>query len=60
MENFWSSLKREIIHRCCFATRAQSRAAIFGWIKIFYNRERLHTAWAITHLWTLKPNSTKT
>jgi transposase InsO family protein len=44
MESFWSSLKRELVHRVIFATRAQARAAIFEWIEIFYNRERLHSA----------------
>ncbi len=44
MESFWSSLKRELVHRVNFATRAQARAAIFEWIEIFYNRERLHSA----------------
>ncbi len=44
MESFWSSLKRELVHRVHFATRAQARAALFEWIEIFYNRERLHSA----------------
>jgi transposase InsO family protein len=44
MESFWSSLKRELVHRVHFATRAAARAAIFEWIEIFYNRERLHSA----------------
>ena len=44
MESFWSTLKRELIHHCQFATRAQAQAAIFEWIEIFYNRERLHSA----------------
>ena len=44
MESFWSTLKRELIHRCAFATRAQARAAIFEWIKVFYNRKRFHSA----------------
>jgi len=44
MESFWSTLKRELIHRCVFATRAQARAAIFEWIEVFYNRERFHSA----------------
>ena len=44
MESFWSSLKRELIHRCVFATRAQARAAIFEWIEVFYNRVRFHSA----------------
>jgi putative transposase len=44
MESFWSSLKRELVHRVGFATRAEACAAIFEWIEIFYNRERLHSA----------------
>lgn len=44
MESFWSTMKRELIHRCCFATRAQARMAIFEWIEVFYNRTRLHSA----------------
>jgi putative transposase len=44
MESFWSSLKRELVHRCQFATRAEARAALFEWIEVFYNRERFHSA----------------
>ncbi|MEI6078502.1 MAG: IS3 family transposase [Verrucomicrobiota bacterium] len=44
MESFWSSLKRELVHRHTFASRAQARAAIFEWIEVFYNRERFHSA----------------
>jgi transposase InsO family protein len=44
MESFWSSLKRELVHRCQFATRAQARAAVFEWIEILYNRARFHSA----------------
>lgn len=45
MESFWSSLKRELVQQQRpFATRAEARAAIFDWIEIFYNRERLHSA----------------
>jgi len=42
-ESFWSSLKRELVHRCQFATRAEAKAAIFEWIEVFYNRERFHS-----------------
>jgi hypothetical protein len=52
MESFWSSLKRELIHRCCFA----ARAAIFEWIEISYGSTAPS---ASNHLWTLKPTSTK-
>lgn len=44
MESFWSTMKRELVHRCCFATRAQARAALFEWIEVFYNRSRFHSA----------------
>jgi putative transposase len=44
MESFWSSLKRELVHRCQFATRAEAKAAVFEWIEVFYNRERFHSA----------------
>ena len=41
-EAFWSSLKRELVHRYRFATRAEARRAIFAWIT-WYNRTRLHS-----------------
>jgi len=44
MESFWSSLKRGLIHRQTFTTRAAARAAIFEWIEVFYNRVRFHSA----------------
>ena len=44
MESFWSSLKRELVHRVRFVTRAEARAAVFEWIEIVYNRERFHSA----------------
>ena len=44
MESFWSSLKRELVHRRQFQTRAEAQAAIFEWLEVFYNRERFHSA----------------
>ena len=44
MESLGSSLKRELVHRCQFATRAEARAAIFEWIEVFYNRQRRHSS----------------
>ena len=44
MESFWSSLKRELVHRRTFVTRAEARTAIFEWIEFFYNRMRFHSA----------------
>ena len=42
-ESFWSSLKREVVHRYRFATRADARRAIFAWINR-YNHHRLHSS----------------
>jgi putative transposase len=44
MESFWGTLKNELVHRQTFATRAQARAAIFEYVEVFYNRQRLHSA----------------
>jgi len=44
MESFWSNLKNELVHRQAFATRDQARAAIFEYVEVFYNRQRLHSA----------------
>jgi len=44
LESFWSSLKRELAHRCHFATRTEARAAVFDWITVCSNQERLHSA----------------
>ena len=41
-ESFWSSLKREVVHRYRFDTRAQARRAIFTWIN-WYNTTRRHS-----------------
>ncbi|MCW3052643.1 MAG: putative integrase, partial [Chthonomonadales bacterium] len=42
-ESFFASLKRELVHRTNFATREMARAALFGWIEVWYNRKRLHS-----------------
>jgi len=42
-EALWSSLKRELVHRYRFATRAQAKAAVAAWIKR-YNAVRLHSS----------------
>ena len=43
-ESFWSTLKLELVCRRDFVTHAQARAAIFDYLEVFYNRERLHSA----------------
>lgn len=42
-ESFWSSLKRELVHRYRFPDRASARRAIFAWINR-YNSHRLHSS----------------
>ena len=44
MESFFSTLKTELIHRRRFATRAEARSAIFEYIEVFYNRQRIHSS----------------
>lgn len=42
-ESFFGTLKRELINGHIYARRAEARAAIFEYIEVFYNRERLHS-----------------
>ncbi|GAC1606229.1 MAG: hypothetical protein NVS3B21_35990 [Acidimicrobiales bacterium] len=42
-ESWFASLKEELIHRRSWPTRTQARAAIFDYIEVFYNRQRLHS-----------------
>jgi putative transposase len=44
MESFFASLKREQVHEARFRTRAEARAAVFDYVEVFYNRQRLHSA----------------
>jgi transposase InsO family protein len=44
MESFFASLKKEHVHHVRFRTRAEARAAVFEYVEIFYNRQRLHSA----------------
>src|SRR5215213_7256152 len=44
MESFFASLKTERVHEAQFRTRAEARAAVFEYIEVFYNRQRLHSA----------------
>ena len=43
-ESFFHTLKVECVHGSSFATRADARAAVFEYLEVFYNRERLHSA----------------
>jgi len=50
MEAFWSTLKLELIYRRPqkFADLQEARAAVFEYIEVFYNRQRLHSALGFT------------
>jgi putative transposase len=43
-ESFFATLKRELVHRYRFPTRAAARTAVFEFIEVFYNRRRLHSS----------------
>jgi putative transposase len=42
-ESFFHTLKTELVYQTEFATREEARRAIFEYIEVFYNRERLHS-----------------
>ena len=43
-ESFFATLKTELVSRHAWPTRAAVRAAVFEFIEVFYNRQRLHSA----------------
>jgi transposase InsO family protein len=43
-ESWFSTLKHELIHRESWPTRDRARRAIFEYIELFYNRQRLHSS----------------
>jgi putative transposase len=43
-ESFFHTLKTELIHHYQFANREEAKQAIFDYIEVFYNRQRLHSA----------------
>jgi transposase InsO family protein len=44
MESFFASLKKEQVHQARFRTHEEAKAAVFDYIEVFYNRQRLHSA----------------
>lgn len=42
-ETFFSTLKKELVYQCKFATRSEAKQAIFEYIEVFYNRIRIHS-----------------
>ena len=43
-ESFFGSLKTELVEDAHWLTRRAARTAIFDWLEVFYNRQRLHSA----------------
>jgi transposase InsO family protein len=43
-ESFFATLKGELIDRQSWATWAQVRRAVFEFVEVFYNRQRLHSS----------------
>jgi putative transposase len=43
-ESFFATLKLELIYQHAWPTRAAARRAIFEFIEVFYNQQRLHSA----------------
>lgn len=44
MESFFHTLKVELVHPGRWATHAEARQALFGYIEGYYNRHRMHSA----------------
>src|SRR5215213_1806211 len=44
MESFFASLKKEHVNQARSRTREEAKAAVFEYVEIFYNRQRLHSA----------------
>jgi putative transposase len=44
VESFFRTLKVELVYRMRFKTRAEAQTAIFEFIEVWYNRQRLHSS----------------
>ena len=42
-ESFFATLKKELIHRRSWPTKAELRTEVFDYIEVFYNRRRRHS-----------------
>lgn len=43
-ESFFATLKKELIYRNHYKTKNEAKKAIFEYIEVWYNRERLHSS----------------
>ncbi len=44
MESFWGKMKCEWLYGNHYKTREEARAAVFEYVEIFYNRQRIHAS----------------
>lgn len=44
VESFFRTLKVELVYRTKFKTRSEAKAAIFEFIEVWYNQQRLHSS----------------
>ena len=43
LESFHATIKKDLIHRRSWPTKAEARVAIFEYVEAFYNRRRRHS-----------------
>jgi putative transposase len=43
LESFHAAIKKDLIHRRSWPTKAEARLAVFEYIEAFYNRRRRHS-----------------
>ena len=43
-ESFFATIKAELVYGCPWPSRCALRTAVFEYIEVFYNRQRLHSA----------------
>jgi len=43
LESFHATIKKDLIHRRTWPTKAEARVAVFDYIEAFYNRRRRHS-----------------
>ena len=44
VESFWATVKEECCGVTTFETRDEAKTALFRYIEVYYNRERLHSS----------------
>ena len=44
MESFWATLKEECCGQTIFSSRNEAKSAIFEYIEVYYNRQRIHSS----------------